>query len=51
MTDITKCSWENCNKKETCKRFICKSSEYQSYCEFWKMKECEFYLNNQKENE
>ena len=31
MADITKCTGENCSKKETCYRYTAISSERQSY--------------------
>lgn len=31
MADITKCTGENCTKKETCYRYTAISSERQSY--------------------
>jgi hypothetical protein len=39
--DITKCSGENCDKKEKCYRFLAKDSEYrQSYLVIENVKEC-----------
>lgn len=36
-SDISKCNWKNCPKKNQCLRFTCKSSEYQSWSDFDKV--------------
>jgi len=51
MADITMCSNEDCEQKETCYRYTAKPNPYrQSY--FWedvrKDWRCEYYSNNNK---
>ena len=46
MADITKCTNENCKKKQDCKRFTVKESCMQSYQKFEPVNGvCEFKIN------
>jgi hypothetical protein len=35
MNDICKCNGEKCKAKKNCKRFACKSVEFQSYEKYY----------------
>lgn len=49
MTDISKCYWINCKKKDSCYRFTAKTdSHYQAYINVEDVENCEFYINNNK---
>jgi len=44
MPDICMCQSEDCPKKEECYRYKAKPDTIQSYCNFYKGKECEYFL-------
>ena len=52
MSDISKCKGTNCPLRDNCKRYINKTSEYQSWIAtpYDEIKEeCEYYLPNKTE--
>lgn len=48
MPDISMCSGDNCEKKETCYRFTAKPGEWQSYLRIDDPANCEMYLESKK---
>lgn len=51
MTDICKCSGENCDKRETCFRYLAKDGYYQSYFSMPNSKDCKSYWKVENEEE
>ena len=49
MPDITKCSGEDCPKKQSCYRYTAKASDYQSYFMTPPIKDgqCDHYWDNE----
>ena len=48
MTDISKCSNENCPRKKQCYRYTCDADEWQSYAEFEGGEDCDDFLEIRK---
>ena len=47
MSDISKCTWENCLIKNKCRRYTTQSSEYQCYTEWlYEWNKCNLFYKN-----
>lgn len=50
MADITKCKWEDCDKKEQCYRYTAIANEFRQayFRKTPKSENCEYFINNKK---
>ena len=48
MADITKCSNENCSKKENCYRYMVESCEYRQSYALFEEENCESFIECRK---
>ena len=49
MADITKCQGRNCERKETCYRYTAQADDWQSWSDFDKLEDCEYYWKIESE--
>ena len=49
MADITKCQGINCKRKKTCYRYTAPADDWQSWSDFDKLEDCEYYWKIESE--